>query len=275
MLNGPQVTSDGLLEIAVNGTSFDANNVQKSAYTPATFNLRDPAGKQLQAYITDYTINTALEAGFLTGNTLDITYLLKEYLNVTVTTDNLGAIIPQILTKYGSGKAVGLAGKFTQSKSKVTFGADSSSVTGNLQVTVSVGSDTAILAEFVGVDGSAFIKAANGDIYGNIGKASLGTIGAFQTSLGFTKEDLLSSLQGQLDQTIVEANANLTAGVPVPEIMGINFGDIDIKGSAGLLELGLSVSAEFWNDVSKALYRAPKASYAVATSPEEIKFLQY
>jgi len=66
----------------------------------------------LQAYISDYVLNTAFEAGFLTGNTLDITYLLEKYLNVTVTTDNLGVIIPEILTKYGSGKAVGLAGKF-------------------------------------------------------------------------------------------------------------------------------------------------------------------
>jgi len=66
----------------------------------------------LQAYISDYVLNTAFEAGFLTGNTLDITYLLENYLNVTVTTDNLGVVIPEILTKYGSGKAIGLSGKF-------------------------------------------------------------------------------------------------------------------------------------------------------------------
>jgi len=59
-------------------------------------------------------INTIFEAGFLTGNDLDITQLLKEFLNVTVTTDNLGLFVPELLTKYGSGKAVGLAGKFTQ-----------------------------------------------------------------------------------------------------------------------------------------------------------------
>jgi len=66
----------------------------------------------LQSYISDYVLNTAFEAGFQTGNTLDITYLLLKFLNVTVTTDNLGIVVPEILTKYGSGKAVSLAGKF-------------------------------------------------------------------------------------------------------------------------------------------------------------------
>lgn len=69
----------------------------------------------LQAYISDYVLNTAFESGYLTGNTLDLTYLLKKYLNVTVTTDTLGLLIPEVLTKYGAGKSVGLAGKFVNS----------------------------------------------------------------------------------------------------------------------------------------------------------------
>lgn len=52
------------------------------------------------------------DAGFTTGNTLDITYLLETYLNLTVSTDNIAVIIPEILTKYGSGKNVTIKGKF-------------------------------------------------------------------------------------------------------------------------------------------------------------------
>jgi len=73
--------------------------------------VRDAAGQSAQGYFSEYTLNTLLEAGFSTQNTLDITYLLSK-LNVTVTTDNLGVVVPEILAKYGSGKAVGISGKF-------------------------------------------------------------------------------------------------------------------------------------------------------------------
>jgi len=76
----------------------------------------------LQSYISDYVLNTAFEAGFLTGNTLDISYLLLKYLNVTVTSDNLAKyIIPEVLTKYGSGKAVSIAGKFVDNLTQTKF----------------------------------------------------------------------------------------------------------------------------------------------------------
>jgi len=176
--------------MVVNGTFFDAQKVQKSAYTPAAFNVRDPKGKQFQAFVTDYAANTALEAGFLTGNTLDITYLLQTYLNLTVTTDNLGLVIPEILTKYGAGKAVGITGKFTQAKSVISFDSTSSSAKGNLEVTIVVGSETAILAEFVGIDVAGAVHALNGAIFGGITTNTLGNIGNFQTSLGLTKAAL-------------------------------------------------------------------------------------
>lgn len=92
----------------------------------------------LQAYLSDYVLNTMFESGFLTGNTLDITYLLKTYLNVTVTTDNLGLVVPEILTKYGSGKAVSLAGSFAKTQTVSKFTQAGQSITGSLAVTVGV-----------------------------------------------------------------------------------------------------------------------------------------
>jgi hypothetical protein len=47
--------------------------------------------------------------------------LLEKYLNLTVTTDNLGLVIPQILTKYGSGQAVSISGKFAKTWSGANF----------------------------------------------------------------------------------------------------------------------------------------------------------
>lgn len=75
MGKGPEI-SDTVAQAGLNGTFFDANHVSKWSPGPATFALHDPAGKMAQAYLTQYAINTALESGFTTQNTLDITYLL-------------------------------------------------------------------------------------------------------------------------------------------------------------------------------------------------------
>jgi len=76
MAGGPQISTDGVFSMVVNGTFFDAEDVKPSAYTPAAWSPRDPNGKMFQGYLTDYTLNTAFESGFQTGNTLDITELL-------------------------------------------------------------------------------------------------------------------------------------------------------------------------------------------------------
>lgn len=89
-LNGPTFTSDNVFQMGVNGTFFDAQDVQKPKVVPATFALRDASGKDAQAYLTDYTVVTALQASYQTGLDLDITYLLQTYLNLTVTTDVIG-----------------------------------------------------------------------------------------------------------------------------------------------------------------------------------------
>lgn len=81
---------------------------------------RNPSGQAAQGYLSEYTLNTLMESAFSTQNTLDLTYLLSK-LNVTVTTDNLGVVVPEILAKYGSGKAVGLSGKFITKEGKFTL----------------------------------------------------------------------------------------------------------------------------------------------------------
>lgn len=133
------------------------------------------------------------EAGFLTGNTLDITYLLETYLNVTVTTDNLGLIVPEILTKYGSGKAVSLSGSFANTQTESKFTAKGQSLSGSLAVTVGVDTgaknETAISVEFDNFNAQAVLDAVNGTIFGKISNTTAGQVSGFSTTLGITAED--------------------------------------------------------------------------------------
>jgi hypothetical protein len=59
MVSGPVVTSDSVLEMALNGTFFDQGK-PLSTLTPAVFPLRNPTGKAAQGYVTDYVVNTVL-----------------------------------------------------------------------------------------------------------------------------------------------------------------------------------------------------------------------
>ena len=48
------------------------------------------------------------EASYYAESTLDLTYLLTKYMNHTITTDEVGKYIPEILNQYGPGKNVSL-----------------------------------------------------------------------------------------------------------------------------------------------------------------------
>jgi len=123
LLGGPQFNEEKVFTMGLNGTSFDANNVVAPAYSPASFDASNLQGKQLQAYLTEYTLNTALDAGFSTGNTLDISELLG-LVNITLTTDNIGVFIPQLLAHYGPGKNVSATGTLITAPSHVSMTTD-------------------------------------------------------------------------------------------------------------------------------------------------------
>lgn len=254
MGKGIQVTSDGVATMGLNGTFFDAEDLKPSTFTPAAFALRDPKGKDFQGYLTDYVLNTAFQSGFLTGNTLDITYLLKQYLNVTVTTDNLGLVVPEILTKYGSGKAVGLAGKFVQKAAVSKFTSTGQSIDGSLAVTVTIDNEEAIMAEFDSISGLGSLNSKSGAIFGSISKSSLGTIlaSSFKNTLGLTADALLKDLQDQVDAGVSTANADLKTGIVIPKILGIDVSDVEIDFFQGYMELGMTVSESFWTGVRQA-----------------------
>jgi hypothetical protein len=109
--------------------------------------------------------------------------LLKQFLNLTVTTDNVGLLIPEFLTKYGSGKAVTISGKFAQAAAKAEFSKTGAAIDGSLLVSFFVGGDHAISAEFDNLSGAADINSHDGKVFGDVSKASLGSISNFFTSL--------------------------------------------------------------------------------------------
>jgi len=195
MSGGPQISTDSVFSMALNGTFFDAEAAKPSQYTPAAFNIRDPKGKMFQGYVTDYTLNTAFESGFQTGNTLDITYLIQHYLNYNITSDQLGVLIPEVLTKYGSGKTVEIAGSFAQAASVTHFSTTGQTVEGSLAAIIKVDGEEAIVAEFDNISVDGVITSKGGSVFGSISKCSIGTIGAkFSTTLGLTAAQLNTEL---------------------------------------------------------------------------------
>lgn len=252
-VGGPQFTSQKVFQMGVNGTFFDANNVQKPAAPPATFALRDAQGKDAQVYLTDYTVNTAVEAGFTTGLDLDITHILS-LLNVTVTTDEVGVVLPEVITKYGAGKAVGLSGKWVSAPASGHFHKGSAEFSASLEVTMTIDSQTALQATFDGINGDFGIHSSSGKVFGHVTNASVGTLGkSFTTTLGITADQLKSRLQDTVDEGVTELNEMLQNGVVIPSIFGIDVSDVEINMMEGYLELGMSLSPTSWTQIAAAM----------------------
>jgi hypothetical protein len=240
-----QITSDSYFEMAVNGTFFDINHVANYDITPAAFPVRNPNGKTLQGHLTDYTINTLAQAGLSTGNTLDVTAILKKLVNLTVTTDNLGVVIPEILSHYGSGKAVGLSGKFITAPCNVKFTKSNAAADIWIAITASVEGTEAIYAEFNAAKAAAMIQTnADGVVFGDFNTANIGTIaaGSFRSAIsGMTAASLQAGIQKVVDTNVALLNVDLKNGVTIPTLFGIT-GKIEINPLAGFIEAGVDAT---------------------------------
>lgn len=126
---------------------------------------------------------------------------------------------------------------------------------GSLQVTMSVDKEVAVKATFDAAQGEVSLHSADGKVFGKVSKASLGSIDSegFVTTLGLTNAQLQKELQDQIDTVISLVNTNLTAGVVIPTIMGIDVSDVDIKFMKGYVELGMSLSPTSWTQIAEAL----------------------
>lgn len=252
MLGGPKVTTDNILEAALDGTFFDANAPETYSFDPVAFPLRNPAGKTFQGYLTDYVVNTNLIAAFDTGNTLDITMLIQKLLNITVTTDDIAYVLPEIVTKYGSAQPVTIKGAFVNAPGKASFAPDADSIQLNLAVAVSVGDEVAVSAEFDAITASGLLNAKNGSLFGNIATSTIGTVSKFSTTLGMDQQAFQDEVQAVVNKYVAQANADLAAGVVIPSIMGINVSDVELNSSAGYVEFGMNVTPQTFLDLQDA-----------------------
>ena len=213
----------------MNGTFFDIQKPETFAITPAVWPIRNPAGKSLQMYLTDYVFNTNLIAAFDTGNTLDITTLLQKFLNITVTTDNLGVAVPEILAKYGAGKPVAISGAFVTKHGVASFSSEVNTLDLNLAVTIKVDNEVAIQGQFDGISIATILNSKNGAIFGKVSKSTIGTLSNFKTSLGMNAATFQAELQGLITTEVTALNTQLAAGLKIPTVFGINVSDVEVN----------------------------------------------
>jgi len=250
MATNAQVTGDSTFEMAVNGTFFNANHTQASTYpSPVAWPVRNADGRSLQLHLTEWTVNTALEAGYLTDNTLDVTKILHQLLGLNVTTSDLGTVIPQLVTKYGANKTINLAGTLISQKSYAHATTGHAEINGWLAITGTVdtasGLSEAFYGEFhAGKAAASITTNATGAIFGDLETLSIGTIvpSTFRTSLpSVTAASMQAQLQLLVTGAQVSANAGLATGYVIPTLFGVT-GNVEVHLHNGFVEIGVDAT---------------------------------
>jgi len=243
-ISGPQISSDSsYLKLDVNGTWFDSSDMTfDPQLTPASFDLRDASGKDLQLYITEYFINTLFASAYNTGNNLDLTALLEQYFNVTVDASALAFVLPEFKDVYAEGTTIEIAGKLINEAGIAHFTADGGAYTKfDLEVDIKADGAEAIKADLSGIEGSGVIGSSNGKVTGHIDTAKIATA---TTVAGTTVDSaaLATDLDAFLTYWVDYANNLLAAGIEIPTIHGIDISDVELKNFDGFIEFGASLN---------------------------------
>jgi len=237
----PVVSANGWVGAEINGTFFDPQTSYDIPYTVATIPPRDEAGKDFQLFLTDYTVNTHLLARHQAKEQVDITAYLSQ-LGVSITTDKLGAAIPQLVTKYGSGVPVTVKIQLTKEVPQFKFTTADASLTGSNIITLVVNGENALVAENDGASIVGHITNVGGKIFGKIESYSLGTITIQSTTLGVDSATLATEFNTFVKNNVDAINVKLAAGIALPTIAGINISDGEIKNFDGYIQLGITLS---------------------------------
>jgi hypothetical protein len=244
--------------MSVIGSFYNKNTQTPSKYTPVTFPVRKAGGQAAQGYLSEFTLNTLFESAFSTGNQLDVTYLLNKFLNVTVTTDNLGVVVPEILTKYGSGKAVGLSGKFITNEAVVKMTPTDNSVVGNLAITVTIDNEEAIYFESNNINAVGQVSSKAGQVFGALSTAHIGDFSStFRSKIaGMTAATLQAELQAITDKNVAILNGLLKAGITIPTFLGIKISGLVLECGQGVVHGGINVTPATWEGISDLMIAA-------------------
>jgi len=193
-----QITKQSVFEMAVNGTFYDQAKPKASQWgTPVAFPVRNNAGRSLQLHLTDYSINTLLEADYSNQGTLNVSKLLKQVLKVDVNTTSIGKVIPQLITKYGKNVELTISGVVKDKKSNAKFTTGRAQADFSLAISgvIDTGSktETAFYGEFDGAAVDSYLKSSKaGVLSGSIPTLSIGKINpkTFRTTLGISAMSL-------------------------------------------------------------------------------------
>jgi len=242
-IHGPIISSDSsFLKMDVNGTWFDSSDMSfDPKLTPASFELRDASGKDLQLYITEYFINSLFASSYNTGNTLDVTSLLQQYFNVTVDADVLSFVIPEFKDVYAEGTTIEIAGTLIDQAGVAHFTADGGAYTKfDLDIDIKANGAEAIKADLKGIEGSGVIGSSNGMVTGHI---DLAKIASSAVLAGTTVDSaaLQTDLDAFLSYWVGYANDKLAAGIAIPSIHGIDISDVELVNYDGYIEFGASL----------------------------------
>jgi|TARA_B110000285_G_C15021027_1_gene561571 hypothetical protein len=173
-------------------------------------------------------------------------------LNATITTDNLGLVVPEILTKYGSGKAVGLSGQFITKEGKFTLTPTDNSVTTSIAVTVTVDGEEAIYVELNDILATGQVSSKAGAVFGALSTATIGTASSnFRTTLaGVTAASFQKELQTNTNSYVATLNALLQKGIVIPTFLGIKISGLVLQCNQGFVHGEIEVTPATWTGIS-------------------------
>ena len=231
--------------MSVNGTFFNPNDVSVSKYTPVSFPVRKATGKTLQGFLSEYTPNTFLEAAYNTGNTMDISALILKFNNTKVTTTDFQYVIPELAQKYGLDVEVLMSAKFITKESVVKFTSANNQLDANVAFTLTVGTETALYAEFNGIQAVGQVSSQDQKIFGALSTSVIGTINpdTFKTSItGMTAASLQKEIQGEVDGYVSQLNSLLAAGIEIPTLFNISISGLDLECNDGYINGGIDVT---------------------------------
>jgi hypothetical protein len=161
----------------------------------------------------------------------------------------LAVFTPEIVTVYGSGKPVDIIAAFVQSPGSVKTDPTGTEINLNAALTFKVGDSVAASFTLSGVDFKAFLNAVPGMLHGSISKSSIGTVSNFQTTLGMTAAQFQAEVQGNMDKYISEANAKLTAGLPLTKVGPVDVSNVEFNFNNGYVEAGITALPGFFEGV--------------------------
>jgi len=164
----------------------------------------------------------------------------------------MGLVVPEILTKYGSGKAVGLAGQFITKEGKFTLTPTDNSVTTSVAVTVTVDGEEAMYVELNDILATGQVSSKAGAVFGALSTANIGTASSnFRTTLaGVTAASFQKELQTNTDSYVATLNALLQKGIVIPTFLGIKISGLVLECNQGFVHGGIDVTPATWTGIS-------------------------